>query len=297
MRNKNLKLSIQEIADLKEGRKTLEEIEKTHDGTSMSHIKPIIEDFIKENVPENNAHNRNLIADENGKILNTAKYSDVEKGEPWSYKGYEDHKNLHFISNKIAGNLTVGESGSGRAYEQNDGSTMMPHEEDFLMLTQKNNDGEYLFRSCNLVSGNGTVISLLRNNQFNQDNENALAEVMPEYKKATRTYFNEYNDKLNENYNRIKENKEYPSRIDGHEIDTTNEYVVDKVIMDMARRQTINDVGTFEDVVLEKSGLGEKLETECNIKVRSSRKNTVKLSPFENYDEYDWAEIRPKKEE
>lgn len=43
----NLRLSIQEIADLKEGRKSLEDIEKTHDGTSMGKIKGTLEDFIE----------------------------------------------------------------------------------------------------------------------------------------------------------------------------------------------------------------------------------------------------------
>ena len=42
-----MKLSIKEIADLKEGRKSLEEITKTHDGTSMGKVKDTLEDFIK----------------------------------------------------------------------------------------------------------------------------------------------------------------------------------------------------------------------------------------------------------
>lgn len=42
MYEKSLKLNIRDIVDLKEGRKTLNQIIKTHDGTSMGQLNGII---------------------------------------------------------------------------------------------------------------------------------------------------------------------------------------------------------------------------------------------------------------
>ncbi len=182
--NKQIVLSIQEIADLKEGRKTLKQITKTHDGTSMSNLKIPLKNFIDK---YSQIYAVTVeVYDENGKKqythqspvnipLNSKKTNRLKK---------ENQSNCHYIQNAT----TRGDANKPHLPTRKNGYLDSFGEWERDELIDKNNNGDYLYRSVTLVSTNGSTISLIRNNKFNQEDEQAFLTTYDNMVKKCKDY-------------------------------------------------------------------------------------------------------------
>ena len=186
-----MKLTINEIADLKEGRKTLDEITKTHDGTSMGKINYWINRFSRD-YRLDEYQGVQIVNEDNRNIL-TGQYVG-EKGKVTRHKNIKDlPPNSHMIKNVGLPNDPNGtgehsdrEYGlfAGKPADYDPDQSFTPFKDkDMKEFNTKNDDGEYIFRSTTLISRGGMTMSLLRNNNFSADDEKQFNKVCKELSK------------------------------------------------------------------------------------------------------------------
>lgn len=178
----NLRLSIQEIADLKSGKKTLDEITRTHDGTSLGKIKGSLDYFIKEFAKDSGQNI--MVVESDGSTRAELYRNDLETLHVDFEAEFGEAKDYHLIKNPDFDNWDGTKDydfqydGKGGGWED---SFSPMNKEDMLDLLSKNNDGEYIFQSSTLVSPNGSYMSLLRNNNFSKSDEKKFKESVKEF--------------------------------------------------------------------------------------------------------------------
>ena len=268
----------------------LQETTKTHDGTSLGKIKENLEECTKDLGGETRGLNYDIIDDEGYGIefdLESA-IKEVERhgDDPEKIKG-----NWHRVvgpttyywadlDGKIINKediVSIPESGDSEL-----GDMLIPNAKQIMDLLVKNEEGEYLMRGIHQVSNNYTRMSVLRNDKFNEENEKQLKDISSSFEKASKKYKQDYNKEYDRNYRDLmKEYSEdkFPITVNGQKIEYSKENVV-KIVTDKARRQTIENIGSFEKSVLEGQNFYEKFES-CNVKFKVSRKQTKTVNPFE----------------
>lgn len=150
----------------------IQAIEKTHDGTSLGKVRPIITKYVEE---------YSLSPFREVGILN-------EKGK--------EIRHIHHINNinpSIEEINALGKTGmhiistisdeenvdSGASYPNNsENKNYIPTQEDIETLMLKNEKGEYYIQSHTTISPTGQSITLAKNNQFNETNHEALSKIL-----------------------------------------------------------------------------------------------------------------------
>lgn len=265
---KRITLTIKEIADLKQGNKTIKEIQKTHDGTSMGKIRSVINKWAKENYDEavlmdigNTARpwnyrweKLNVTFDENGNQL-TQNYFD--RNDPTaSYKVawqnlYEPQKqgDIHYVT-------TEGEQNG-----HSDGIPVPGY--DFGSITQKNENGEFYIRSETIVGEGGSYVTAIRNNDFSDEDIAKYNEVRIKMGHASYEYMNKYNSIISS-----EQRQAYEMMREGNEEGG-------RKLLAEADEKAVNEIGTWEENVLDGQGYRDKL-AECNVKIRISRNGNTR---------------------
>lgn len=265
MKKNSLKLTIKEIADLKEGRKTLEEIEKTHDGTSMGTIGPILDELCRTKGTKKQV----LAFDENGKKVyeiddNGKNDNGIQHLERDISSIDGEKKNLHGV---VSENRTL----SGRTVadiEYNDGELNIPDYNQLKSLCTTNEDGDYLLRSYTMISDNGSRMTFIKNNNFDKSNHKEYRQICKDIGKESKKYNKEYNSRVAE---LVKEKREEAGYINIREQGITLDEL--QPIYRAAEKQALKEVGSWEDRVMKGKGFTDKLEN-CNVKFRMSYKYT-----------------------
>lgn len=264
---KDLRLSIQEIADLKEGRRSLEDIEKTHDGTSMGTIGPILDELCRMKGTKKQV----LAYDENGKRV--YKIDDEGKNdigiqhlEQNISKINGEKKNLHGV---VSENITL----SGRTaadIRYSGGELNIPDYNQLKSLCTTNEDGDYLLRSYTMISENNSRMTFIKNNNFDKSNHKDYRQICKDIGKESKKYNKEYNSRVSE---LVKEKREEAGYTDlyirEHGITMTEMQPFYKA----AKKQAAKEVGSWEDRVMKDTGLIDRLE-KCNVKFRMGYKYT-----------------------
>ena len=167
--NKKTILNIQEIASLKSGMKTLEEIRKTHDGTSMGKLP--IGDFVSKYGGDYAYHE--VAYDKDGKIID-----DIDVlSQHIAYPNNADRTDSHVIFSMDASEK------DGEYFELDDGTAW---------LTTTNLDYfDYLnkYRSLTSVGGNGSSMSVIRNNKFSPEDAEKFKDTYKKFDDAIADYF------------------------------------------------------------------------------------------------------------
>lgn len=330
--NKKTILNIQEIASLKSGMKTLEEIRKTHDGTSMGKVGPALDEWAEKNRENRWAISLVGIIDKNGKTIGYRigdAIESINSIRPSVTDGVEDelkdswktpsqfsektgYKDFHLIETsgrggnegeytrgvniKESGAVFMGELAGSNvpknehpyANEGTAGTMTVPNPYNMNKLLEKNKDGEYLVRSYSMVGNNGTRISIIRNNKFNQQNEGPYDSLANSLNKATIKYESDYQQRYREIAQNIIDNHEYPDNIKGHKL--LRPYDIRGYVEHKAQQQALKEMGTWEQAVLKGQGFDKQFE-EQNVKIRVSRKKTDNRSRYSSYDESSFKDM------
>lgn len=171
-----LRLSIREIADLKEGRKSWEDIEKTHDGTSMGTLRNNLKDFIKKYGDSEKRVEQVVSSDGNILKTRTRKVSDKNR-EKQLMADYDENTDTHLI------------------IKQSDysprNSITWTNDDDFYdffekgemeQLLAQNTDNKDIFRSITKIDssneGNASI-TLIKSNNFNSEKYQELCNKLP----------------------------------------------------------------------------------------------------------------------
>ena len=233
-----MRLKIRDIADLKEGRKTLEEISKTHDGTNLfssSNAKDCFEDF-SEYAQKYMEEHENPLRDARLRYMGVTLSLDgiyskdgegVYKGERLSENEYQEIRDNdqvqegHLISyapqNSYGGKNQL-HTLSGK-FMHNDCLPPEIENENIWRLAHVDNNGEYLFRSVTQESESGYRVSLVRSDDFDYKTKGYNDDLMyysdSEYRdnfvKFTNTYNHyseEYYSAYEKKFKEIKERRE-----------------------------------------------------------------------------------------
>lgn len=263
----------------------------------MSKLNESLDDFTKENGWFTSGGGRLEVYDENGKQVKDYHIpSDNSKYEFNNVTTGEAH--IITTDNEKGTRTRIPESGSytnqGDGFSdwkgRQPGYTVIPNADDLEKLTAKNENGEYLVRSMSVASHNGTRMSVVRNNKFSSDDEANFKQVNKELTKATQDYDFDFQETYSKNFEKAKSEiskDDFPMTIDGKDV-AYYPQVVNSIAMDKARRETIKEIGTFEQNVLENQGFYDKYE-QCNVKFRVSRKNTEQFSPLSYWDNDNWT--------
>ena len=227
--------------------RTIEEYSKTHDGTSLGTIRTSL-DKISPKI-RNKKKEQAYIIDEEGNIIQHKKgtKNGVEIDENTLKE--EKHKNLHVTHNHPS-DLTL------------DNIPTTLSEDDMEALLTKNNDDDYLFRSISAESPNGTRITLIHNNNFNEADENNYRNAMRKYIAKSFQYKTLILQKTKQAmYNKVQQYKaDHPHESIPHmkmEIET--------------RKEMIKEMGGLEDY-FKKEGVFKAFE-DCNCKLRITNNN------------------------
>ena len=195
---KNLRLSIQEIADLKEGRKSLKEITKTHDGTSMGqgfmkHALPFIKRHATSNV------SRALIFEIDKKMgVVGIDEDEISWNIEHSRSGGKDLNLIRNVGAKTEYDWHVDDSKNGLPFS-------VPTKEDMNLITEKNDYGEYAYRSMTLVSPGLKSMTLIRNNKFSPEDEKQYRKTVNKLYKEKEEFSKNFSKELQQNHQRNPE--------------------------------------------------------------------------------------------
>ena len=240
----NPKLTIQEIALLKQN--PLQYI-KTHDGTSLGKIRHSLDNIAPK--IRNKKKEQAYILDENGNTIQHKQGTKNGVEIDTDTLQYENQKNLHITHNHPA-EMTL-----------DDIPTTLSHA-DLLILNTKNNDGDYIFRSISAEDPNGTRITLIRNNKFNETNEY-------DYQMAVNKYFNksiQYKQLVLQKTKQIMFNK-----VQQYKVDHPHESIPHMKMEVETRKEVIKEIGTLKGY-LKKEGAIKSFE-DCNCKLRITNNN------------------------
>lgn len=186
--NKKTILSIQEIASLKSGRRTLEEIIKTHDGTSLGKVRPAIAKYVEE-YSLSPFREVGVMSDDK-EIYH---FQHINNENP----SQEELEKLGKTGLHIISTISDDDATDFGAFYPFHGNSIrdynyMPWKDDLETLFMKNAKGEYIVQSHTTVSPTGQSVTLVKNNNFNDDNQENLKRILKEM-----------NDEIDENNNRI----------------------------------------------------------------------------------------------
>ena len=235
----NPKLTIQEIALLKQN--PLQYL-KTHDGTSLGKIRPPLDNIAPK--IRNKKKEQAYILTENGEIIRHKR--GTKNGVIIDDKTLidENRKNLHLTHNHPS-ELTI----------DNIPTTLST--EDMEGLIMKNNNGEYLFRSISAEAPNGTRVTLLHNNKFNESNEADFHKAMTNY--HTKCF--QYKGLI-----LLKTKKAMFDKVQQYKFDHPHESIPHMKMEIETRKQVIKEMGSLENY-LQKEGVMKDFE-DCNCKLR-----------------------------
>ena len=200
---RTITLSIKEISELKNETKTLDEIIKTHDGTSMGgaygkSLKKFIEEYAddyEKHIKIYNSNNETLTHIVDGEYnYNNGIFIDLP------LKDYKNEKDLHIISN-----IGIYEALGENHYIINGMSIPLP--QDVEPLLEKNNDGEYLVRSNTIVCPDKSSLTLIKNNKFNSENEDMLNETIRRMNDDYDDFIHKRREAYNEKFSQLTAGK------------------------------------------------------------------------------------------
>lgn len=263
MKQEKITLSIKDLALLKsnpqEYYKRYIEEEKTHDGTSLGQIGPVLDNW----GGHGSTYRDECAAfDENGKKIFESENKNRKSADILKEKSNSDTKDIHFIStfNLSEGSRAANISEGSPGHELN-----IPSPEQLSTLLLKNENGDYMLRSYSLVSTNKSRVSVLRNNKFDKSNHKDYRETCKDLKRDSKKYGKDITKLSTKYFNEIVKEK-YPAFPDIKD----NEYY--QILSDSAK-MAIAEHGTWEQNVLIGKGYDKRFEN-CNTKIRISRKNT-----------------------
>lgn len=167
--NKKTILNIREIASLKSGMKTLDEIRKTHDGTSMGKLP--IGDFVSKYGGDYAYHE--VVYDKDGNIIDNI---EAMSSRSWYETNGADRTDCHVIFSEDA-------LEKDWFYHELDDGTAWLTQQDF------DNFGLDTYRSITSVGGNGSSMSVIRNNKFTQEDAEKLKDTYKEFDIAVENYY------------------------------------------------------------------------------------------------------------
>ena len=263
-------LSINEIALLKSNPK---EYYKTHDGTSMGGLRKTIQGFAQKYALESDKHisTYNNKGEEINHVQRPHWYEGLPEPVQIPDEIWRNNKELDMISNlggtdeMIMGTSAVYPANVGGDYKNN---TTSFHESEYGTLIQKNMDGEYSYRSITSVSPDGSSMTLIKNNNFNTENETKYTALTDEFHKDLQGFARRCKQDYSEKYNELER-----QGISSYE--ATAE----------AERYTYNKNGTMHEYIKEK-GYPERFEQECNTKLRLRNPKINTAKPPENRNPY-----------
>jgi len=163
-----MKLTIKEIADLKEGRKTMEEIRKTHDGTSMGKLRENLKNFISK-YKQNDKRVEQIVSSD-GKVISTK----TSKDEKLLFKDGKDYTDVHLLCKSKMGYMR-------NEIDWNDESGISFFSENEMKnLLLQNDTGDYIFRSVTKVTnGSNESLTLIKSNNFDNEKYQELCDKLP----------------------------------------------------------------------------------------------------------------------
>lgn len=235
-----MKLSIREIADWKEKGIVPQKLTKTHDGTSMGKIGPILDKWVK----TVDSHKCSVF-DENGHQL----YESLSSPSGMTFElmrwnflqnkdfVYANSTNLHYITNNE--DDSTGHNVSIQETDENGKTisvTNVPNSDKLKALTTQNDDGDYLLRSFSLASPNSTRMTVIRNNKFNEENHESYQQTIKDFDKANIEYEKEFN----------------------------------KIVKERGTVEAVKELGTWEQAVFKGQGFDKRFE-DCNTKFRITK--------------------------
>lgn len=313
----NLRLSIQEIADLKEGRKTLEEIEKTHDGTSSGPIKSGIRQVVDEC---DSAYRVSVVLSEDGKqlwstdgkpelmVTDKKKKDRIPEETESIMNELGNEKNIHIItksstesSNQFWRDEAVNDGVKVKIDDKNLTEYEFPWGPERDRLFLKNNDGDYLVRSVTNVGPDGTSVTLIKNNDFVPENEKTFNGLYNKMYSASSEY--RYNlgkeafEMSRKEFSEWEKNNPEPPRGSAEEkkwfkdYDKKSEELKDKYL-----KKLMDEKGDTKTFIME--NYAPQIEEECNIKIKIQDYPDVKgpgydrkkLKDYDNYKET-WSDV------
>ena len=158
------------------------ELTKTHDGTSMGKIGPIMDDWAT--APGN--YDSMCLFDKEGRRVNqTFKPSGYggSFADLWDkYRGIPEAKDLHWIQQPHYSMGHYKESENDKGYE------IFAHYNLERLITEKNDNGDYMFQGIHTISPNGIRQSLIRNNKYSPADDEAFNNAVKHYKQAIGDY-------------------------------------------------------------------------------------------------------------
>ncbi len=248
-----MRLSIEEIALVKSKKKSLDDILKTHDGTSMGRIKSKLKEFIKDNAK--NRKRQYLYLDENGKELNE--------------KDLTDNGMVHLIRN-------IGDTDIFTDEELPvDGFHPFTSDDIFNMVYTTDNQepiyvgdmtGEDLYRSVTIVSPSGETVSLIKNNKFSTEDKKTLLNIEGDFGNAWQDFYITRSKAERERYNELL--KTMPDDLTDNEVESFKETIRQEAI-DYSKER----VGTPENF-LKDYGIKNKL-SECNVRFHYQKNSNL----------------------
>ncbi len=280
--NKQIVLSIQEIADLKECRKTLNQIIKTHDGTSITPVKNGINHFISEY--GNSWFHHMGIYDNNGKELTHIKYDENEDKQFINDKiKLPTGKELHIMK-------CGGDTETAREFQkdENQKNRLLLHKGDIQSLLETDGEGGYKVRSVTVSGNNKETMTLLRNNKFNEENHQEVLKVTEDMNKDCHDYNIKFNKELYRNYYKLKEEWENNPN-DNRTSSEALEYFRKE-----AYNQTVKNIGGDMYDFLNEKGYPQRYDN-CNCKLRIRKNEDLTFNNPEDDDEY-WEYAYPEDE-
>lgn len=279
-------------------------LEKTHDGTSSTPIKSQLQDFYKESRNSMYRHTRvvspegkevthiQTVADDKGN-----EYYDMEYDmlfEDWENADYNSATGLHLLTKP------TGEDNNSNAvfYDKNGDSYLLPSLDDLSLLSELNDEGNYFFRSQTLVSKDGTSTTIIKNNKFTAEDELKLMEMMGDVERDIKNH----NQSLKDRARDISENhmRQWDLENPRRDNETSEDYKehnkrrwaeIDKS-REQAQKQALEELGDTKTYVNE--NWSNRIEEECNVKLKMQKHNMKKYDDGTVYDEIDygndWAE-------
>lgn len=251
---KNITLSIKDIALLKQLPEEyfMNVLEKTHDGTSMGKIGPVLDEWM-----ENTYMMTCAGFNEQGEKVYETEISTPSAGAQLLYAEIDgESKNIHCITNNSR--TTADKEKPAAQINTGTGIFLVPGYEQLKSLTLKNDHLEYMLRSYSLASPDGTRMTVIRNDSFGMKDHTNYEKTIKDFAKDTKNYNNKLDNLIKKKVEAMMENGEYPNGLEGKPV---------KEIVDYARKESIKEYGSWEDVVYYGKNYPEQFE-QCNTKFR-----------------------------
>lgn len=280
-----MKLTIKEIALLKQDpeRYMMKQLSttKTHDGTSTGGgFKEALNQFIEDYSQDPFCNTAIYDSKGIGNIIYRATYNTEDQliGEGIDITEDKDYnpetdKDMHLFLNSSPSENPDG-TRPGTYYWDGDSPIDKPnvsmigfHNRDVEYLTEKNEAGEYLYRSTTIVSPNGKSMTLIKNNDFNDSNHETLMNIQEDMMNETRGYANMYQTQqaLYIKEQELQYMKDNNTMTVPYEIKNRIKYDSHKY----AQEQLGGDLYDY----LDRKGFPKRFEEEANIKMRVKNNN------------------------